>query len=336
MIHEHEEILNMKEAEIIDQAITNFQLITGAKVKTEIANGRDGRIEIDFEGRIQRFDLEVKNEIRSIQLQKLLTRFQQAGFEWILLAQYIPPTIKEQLKAENVNYLEATGNCFIKTENFLFFINDRKVTETRLPKEGKLWNVTGLKFVFALLTVPEAIHLPYRQIARYAGIALGNVGPLLTELRNEGFLLQGASGDMLTNRDMLRDRWVELYPTVLRPKIRLGRFRKPEHIQLLEHLPEGVIWGGENAGEILTKHLKPEQFTLYTTEPANVVMRNLKLIPDQQGKLEMLEQFWPKEIQVKQLNQDTVPPLLAFAELSTHIDSRNHEAAERIKEKYFI
>lgn len=330
----------MKEAEIIDQAITNFQQITGARVKTELTddrdNGRDGRLEINFEGRTQQFNVEVKNEIRSIQLQKLLTQFQRPGFEWILLAQYIPATVKDQFKTEKINYLEATGNCFIKTEDFFFFINDRKVTEARLPKEGKLWNATGLKFVFAVLAVPDALLLPYRQIAAYAGIALGNVGPLLSELRNEGFILQGTNGDMLTNRDILRDRWVELYPTVLRPKIRLGRFRKPENMQLFQYLPEGVIWGGENAGEMMTGHLKPEQFTLYTTEPKNAVMRKLKLIPDPQGKLEMLEQFWPKELQAKQLHQNAVPPLIAFAELATHIDSRNNEAAERIKEKHFI
>lgn len=330
----------MKEAEIIDQAITNFQQITGARVKTELTNGRDngsdGRLEINFEGHMQQFNVEVKNEIRSIQLQKLLAQFQRTGLEWILLAQYIPPTVKDQLKAEKINYLEATGNCFIKTDDFFFFINDRKVTEVRLPKEGKLWNATGLKFVFALLIVPEALRLPYRQIAGYAGIALGNVGPLLTELRNEGFLLQGTKGEMLVNRDILLDRWVELYPTILRPKIRLGRFRKPENMQLFQRLPEGVIWGGENAGEIMTEHLKPEQFTLYTTEQKNMVMRKLKLIPDLQGKLEMLEQFWPQELQAKQLHQDAVPPLVAFAELATHMDSRNHEAAERIKEKYLI
>jgi hypothetical protein len=330
----------MKEAEIIDQAIANFQQITGAIVRTELANGRDqgtdGLLEINFEGRNERLNMEVKNELRSIQLQKLLTQFQRPGLEWILLAQYIPPAIKEQLKLEKINYLEATGNCFIKTGDFYFFINDRKVTETRLLKEGKLWNATGVKFVFAILTIPEALRLPYRQIARYAGIALGNVGPLLAELRNEGFLLQGPNGDMLANKDILRDKWVELYPTVLRPKIRLGRFRKPEHTQFLQNLPEGVIWGGENAGEVMTGHLIPEQFTLYTTEPKNTVMRKLKLIPDPQGKLEMFAQFWPEELQAKQLHKDAVPPLIAFAELATHIDSRNHETAERIKEKYLI
>lgn len=329
----------MKEAEIIDQAIANFEMITGATIKAKISETRnepgDGFLELKFEDQQQRFNMEVKNEIRSLQMQKIINQFSLTEYDWILIAQYIPPAVKEQLKTEKINYLEATGNCFIKTANFYFFINDRKVTETRLIKEGKLWNATGLKFLFAILADKELLNAPYRQIANYAGIALGNVGPLLAELKNEGYLIPGNNRELLSNDDMLLDKWVELYPMILRPKLRIGRFRNQNKADGWETINgKNILWGGENAGAILTNFLTPENFTIYTKENKNVFMKQQRLIPDFSGKLEVFQQFWSDELQNAQVNQQVVPPLIAFAELATDKDSRNRETAERIKEKY--
>jgi len=62
--------------------------------------------------------MELKNEIRNIHLYKLFRHGTEPGFGRILLAQYIPPAIRKQLKAEKVNYLEATGNCYIQADGF--------------------------------------------------------------------------------------------------------------------------------------------------------------------------------------------------------------------------
>lgn len=146
--------------------------------------------------------------------------------------------------------------------------------------------------------------------------------------------MRWAKGPMLVNAEMLQDKWVELYPTLLRPKLRIGRYRKPDNIAPTGPLPGGLVWGGENAGGILTRHLVPENHTIYTAAPKDTVMKTLRLLPDPQGKLELLEQFWPAELQEKQANPQAVPPLIAYAELATQIDSRNRETAERIKHQY--
>ncbi|WP_426672098.1 type IV toxin-antitoxin system AbiEi family antitoxin [Mucilaginibacter sp. McL0603] len=339
MNHERSIFLNMKEAEIIEEAKANFEKITGATVITKLFPSQkepaDGYLELDFEGRKQRFNMEVKNEIRSLQMQKIINQFQLTDLDWILIAQYIPPIVREQLKEDKINYLEASGNCFIKTANFYFFINDRKVTETRLPKEGKLWNATGLKFIFAILSDKALINTSYRQMAISSGIALGNVGPLLTELKNEGYLIAGKNGDLLANQELLRDKWVELYPMILRPKLRIGRFRKldkNDHWEKAQH--NDVLWGGEPAGAIMTKYLSPETFTIYTKESKSSIMKQHKLIPDVAGKVEAFQQFWSDDLQIKQQNPALVPPLITFAELATDKDSRNQETAERIKTNY--
>ncbi len=94
-----------------------------------------------------------------------------------------------------------------------------------------------------------------------------------------------------------------------------------------------LIWGGETAGALLTGHLVPEIYTLYTAKPNVEAMKDLKLLTDPNGNVELIDMFWNKALMEKDDNQ-SVPPLLAYADLATSLDSRNRETAERIKQKY--
>jgi hypothetical protein len=84
---------------------------------------------------------------------------------------------------------------------------------------------------------------------------------------------------------------------------------------------------GENAAALLMNYLQPEKFTLYIAGNRLEVMKKLRLVPDPNGNVEMLEQFWKdkhKEIDAA----GVVPPLLAYADPIAGYDSRNHETAE--------
>jgi hypothetical protein len=59
------------------------------------------------------------------------------------------------------------------------------------------------------------------------------------------------------------------------------------------------------------------------------------LVPDKNGNVEMMQIFWETpEIDFINGKAKTIPPLLAYADLITSLDSRNRETAERIKQKY--
>ena len=64
-------------------------------------------------------------------------------------------------------------------------------------------------------------------------------------------------------------------------------------------------------------------------------MKQLHLVPDNNGPIELLTPFWDTKT-IKLKYQDTVPPLLAYAELISSFDSRNRETAERIKKQYHV
>ncbi|OOQ56618.1 type IV toxin-antitoxin system AbiEi family antitoxin [Mucilaginibacter pedocola] len=330
--------MNKKGHHILYHATEKLRLLTGLDINilpTQV-NGYDNRADAEIEiqsgdARVH-FITNIKNEVRNFLPQKYL-----AGTEHLLVAQYIPKPLKQELKNLQYNYLDAAGNCFIRAGGLFIYINDQPVTEIRLPAEGKLWKAAGLKFIFAILLKQELLNLPYRKIAEDAGIALGNVGALLEELKKEGYLLGGHNGQFLAYKEKLIDRWAEAFKNTLRPKLMLGTFRyikKDLNYNWEEHDAAGIKWGGENAGAILTNYLRPEKFTIYTLAPKAALMKKMQLVPDPNGNVELLEQFWKDDEAMNMEHRNTVPPILAYADLITNFDSRNRETAERIKQKY--
>ena len=334
----------MRERDILEQAIRQFNAITGAALQElpakRLANKADAIAELRFGKLKAKFWVEIKNEIREQNLPGILNQVKQKPAEWLLVCQYIPKPIKEELKNRTVNYLETAGNCFIRKDGLFFYINDKAVTKQRLPKEGKLWKQTGLKFLFGILVKPELLNQPYRNIAKATKVALGNIGPFIEELKQEGFVKEGINNKnkflFIENKEQLQNKWAGLFNAILKPKLRQGKFRflNNDDEKKWKNLPaKNIYWGGEPAGELLTDYLQPEVFTIYTNEPKTIIMKEFRLVPDQNGKVELIELFWDTKLFGKN-NHKAVPPLLAYAELITSPDSRNRETAELIRQKY--
>ncbi|KEQ28754.1 hypothetical protein N180_18825, partial [Pedobacter antarcticus 4BY] len=259
----------------------------------------------------------------------------------IMISRYIPTPMKDELRSQGISYIESSGNCYIETPGIYIYINDQKSPPLKATEETKLWAPTGMKFLFAVLMDQELLNSSYRNIAYTAGVALGNVGSFIYEMKKEGYVITGARNRketlLLENKTMLIDKWADMYRAVLRPKQLVGKFRfnkKEDRENWHSHIPSdlGIYWGAETAGAILTNYLTPEVYTVYSNEDRFELMRKLRIVPDQNGEVELLRPFWNEEVVVS--NEDTVPALLAYAELISSFDSRNRETAMRIKEKY--
>ncbi len=336
----------MDDIHIVDKAIERLHELTGIEVQYKPQathkNREDGMINI---GKKPGIDLsaQIKNEIRETQIPALINQMSKYDGQFILVSRYIPAPVKDHLKTEGINYLETSGNCFISNNQLFVYINDQKVTPQRETGKSVLWNAAGLRFVFALLQNPDMLNQPYREIANAARVALGTVGKLIENLKNENFLKEGKKNDdailFLERKDELISKWITLYNTTLRSKQLIGRFKPVGNTTMKDLiLPLGILWGGEPAGSKLTKFLKPEKFTLYTTLEKLQVMKLLKLVPDPNGNIELLNIFWNNETVNIEKNMDEiqiVPPLIVYADLLGSYDSRNYETAERIKSKYF-
>lgn len=335
----------MRETEIRNKAIQRFGEITGINatiIDNEIniyqKRRADAKLKLNTGNHETWFQAEIRNEIRARDLPILIERTGNDKQHWILICQYIPGPVKETLRNEGINYLEAAGNCYIRQAGLFFYINDQPVTELRTPREGKLWKQAGLKFLFGVLIKPDLLNMPYRRVAEMTNVALGNIGPFIEELKTEGYIKEGLKEGkdiwILENKEELRKKWVELFAVVLRPKIKTGVFRFLNNKEQFEwmNLPDhDFFWGGETGGARLTNFLMPEKFTLYTRYDKMKLMKELKLVPDTTGNVEMMQVFWHTELDYQ---QGLAQPLLIYAELITSLDSRNRETANRIKEKY--
>lgn len=325
---------NQAENTILNDALRRFIAITGTTgraLKATSAN-MDAILQLTMGKDKYQFFVEVKNELRETALHRVLEQFGKEKEQWLLVCRYIPQPLKQQLKGLGVNYLETAGNCFIRAGTLFLYINDQQVTPARQPLTGKLWKEAGLKFLFAILTDPMLVNGPYRLMADRATIALGNIGQLLEELKEGGYLKETDTGLVLARREQMIQRWVELFHLTLRPKLVRGNFRflNPEaerNWPLVQ--PKHFYWGGELAGNLLTGHLRPEKFTVYA-QGATDIMKELKAVPDPAGNIEWLQPFWKNAPVIK----GCVPPLLVYADLVATTDSRLYETAERIKTEY--
>jgi len=331
-----------KENETLRLAIESFTKITGVRVKLLDQNLLKGNREIDARILItsqagqDEFMVEVKGEVRAAILPRILEQFGNKRDHWLFVAQYIPGPTKEQFRQNGINYLEATGNCFINAGHLYLFVNDKEVKQVRKAAEGKLWKPSGLKLLFVMLQDHSLIGATYRELSEAAGIALGSIHPLLQDLQQEGWrdddLVFGPSFNSL--RERLSMRWAEIYPVVLQPRLKIGMFRflSPAS-QWPRELPEGTYWGGEPAGEIYTNQLVPETYTLYTDRPANELVKKIRIVPDEKGNIAVYKKFW-RDRPGLVIAPGAAPPLLAYADLRNSSDSRAWEIAEKIRMIY--
>jgi len=344
---------------IVTQALERLNTITaingnwnpvgtkGGKEGTQI----DGTIDLYVENVQHHLFIEVKRELRNYQLQTILEKAKNYR-PLMIVAEHIFPALKEELRKNNIGYLDTAGNIYLKTPQQLIWLDgqDRPKQEKKIT--NRAFTKTGLKAVFYFLTTDEIINFPYRVMADMTGVALGNIKNIIDGLKEAGFILNVNNKKMmLCNRKALLDRWIAGYGETLKPALKLGSFRfgNPDtatNWQTLAMGEKGTVWGGEPAAEVYTDYLRPALFTVYTIEPKINLMNRWRLIPDAQGNVEIYERFWnentvlgkmehPDRLLTKQnSNIPLTHPLLVYADLVLTNDLRCLETAKMIYTKY--
>lgn len=312
------------EHEIIHKALEALKQTTGFEAIFKDKEPLDGELKFTFNGVTYAFDVEVKQELRTHQLPQIENYF-HSNADFLLVANRIFPKIKEELRQKDIPYLEANGNIYLKTDGLFLFVDTQKPIEAEKNKGNRAFTKTGLKVLFYLLQHKEAIYLPQRELAELTDVALGNIPQVIDGLKETGYLMPLNNKTFVwENRKALFERWLVAYATVLRPKLVKERYALKANWQDMEFQNHKTVWGGEPAADILTNHLRPEKFLVYTKEGRMELIKKYHLMPDKNGEIEVLEMFW-KENQGK-----TAPPLLVYADLMLEGGKRNKETAEKI------
>ncbi|MDR0795730.1 MAG: hypothetical protein LBE79_06730 [Tannerella sp.] len=283
----------------------------------------------------ERFVVDVKPEItqgnKGIVLRQLKEASREENLPILLIAKYIPSAIAKSFVEDGVSYIDAAGNCNIRQNSLLLIIEGKKVE--RLPKtnQPRAFQEAGIKLIFCLLVNTDNIDKSFRELSELSQIALGSVSTIIQELVDLKFILKTKNKKVLKNKPELLQRWVIAYNDVLRPKLfikKMSFINKSDYANWnnldLFSFSEKTLWGGECAASILTKSITPANYTIYTDQTWQSVGKTLKLIPDEDGKVELLRLFNRPE------EEHIVSPLLIYADLMNSGESRNLETAEII------
>ncbi len=295
----------------------------------------DGALNIDYKGYNQRFYALVKKDLREFQLHQIFNLAEEFK-PFLVIAENLFPKIKDALVQHGIAYIEMNGNINIETENFLLKVEGQRKKHFRPEKYGRAFTKAGLKAIFLFLINENEINDTYREIARNADIAIGNVKRIHEGLLEEGYALRVNEKELkLTNRKELLQKWITAYTEKLKPRLFIGNFRfnNPDEFINWKNLNlERTLtqWGGEGAGNIYTNYLQPEVLTLYTNEKKVNMIKEYRLLPDPDGNVIIYERFWKDN---KPFN-NVVPPIIAYADLLATGNKRCIDTAQKIYEQF--
>jgi len=336
IVTEHAKKLNAKlmnrNNDFLYEAITQLEQLI--KIPIEIDSSRknyDAIITI----RGEQFIVESKSAMRATNQGLVLSQLEEIRNKnnrpIIFISQYISKEAASQLKERGFNYIDTSGNAFIKSNEVVIYIEGQKRRSAELTNQSRAFQEAGIKTIFYLLSKPENLQHSYREIAENADVAVGSVSNVMAELEDLNFLMRTKDKRVLKNKTELLERWMVAYNTVLRPRIVRNKmkFTSVEAANEWRTLNNGdTLWGGEPGGALLTNYLRPEKFIIFTNNDLPTIARSLSLVPDKNGNVEILQKFWKTE----NLNTNTAPALLIYTDLINSGFSRNVETAKIILE----
>ncbi|MFV8342262.1 type IV toxin-antitoxin system AbiEi family antitoxin [Flavobacterium sp. XS2P39] len=317
--------------DFIYDAVSKLESLTHATIELDSKRKEyDAAITIND----KRLNIIAKAAIRDSNIGIVLTPFvNQTDKEkstLLFIAKYISKSSANLLKNSNLNYLDASGNAYIKKDDLFICIEGQK-TDKYDKDQSRAFQEAGLKLILLLLSKPESLVYSYRELSDKTDVSIGSVSNIFSELEDLKFVLRTKQKRIIKNKKELIERWVIAYNEVLKPRILRKRMKFLQNTDFndIKTLAEKkiTVWGGEPAAAILTKNLRPEQYILYSNAELSTLSKQFKLTPNPNGNLELCELFWKFDNETV-----TAPPLVVYADLISSGFERNIEMAKIILE----
>jgi hypothetical protein len=310
----------------------------------------DAIVEIGQAGRKTKLVVETKLRPRTAQAGAIVAQLRQHRLPALLLADYINPELAEELRRNEIGFLDMEGNAYLRGDGLLIWITGRKETRRmRFEREARrAFQPTGLKVIFALLCRPELVEKDYRTLANVAGVALGTVQWIMRDLVQEGYVQRkGRTERRLVRLDRLLDEWALGYARDLQPRQLLGRYetRRFDAWRETDLRKHAALWGGEAAAALITGYLKPGTLTIWAEKPTARLLAELGLRLDEKGRVQIRQVFWNRDVEIEGVDEQVtehvppiadraVPPVLVYAELLAIGEARTLETAQRIRDEW--
>ncbi|QKV54571.1 type IV toxin-antitoxin system AbiEi family antitoxin [Comamonas antarctica] len=324
----------MNEQDILQQALAATQALAALELESlewSTAPWGDAVARLLLSnGESEVFAVEVKRKVERLETLRFLREHaQDISQRTLLVTSYVSQQLAQECQKQGLNFIDMAGNAHIDVPGRFVFVsgNPRPKTSPSGDEHSALRTANGLRIIFTLLTQPNLVSQPQRDIAVHAGVALGSVGKVLADLQRLGHLSPG-SGERrrLLAVDELSRMWVQHYPVALRHKLKPQRYAmvSNKNWQDIQLLPGDAVWGGEAAAHRMDGYIQPIEATIYSWLPRQRFIVEHRLRPDPQGDVEILDAFWsphsPNDTAV-------APALLVYADLMGSRDGRSKEVA---------
>lgn len=345
-------IKSLKSLDLIDKSLLALEALLGERAKLSFKrtegikdNGWDGILSInseDFyvEAVLGENTLQKRLENKEYHIRKCNHALVKSSTDYILVVEYLDEDLKNLIKKEKLNYIDASGNCFIQGENFVFFVEGKPKTTNENEELKKAFRADGLIFVYFLLTTNLSVVL-LENLYEQTDFKPHLIREILGELEEEGFVNIDQKGRIvLKNIKKLIAKWANNYAERLRPVIHRGYFKTMDKFETVKnnlaheenngHKKLDISIGGELAAEFMG-HLKATSAIFYTNERVSDLVKKYRIFPSnsKDANIEIIQQFWTKELPNINLNS-LVYSILVYADLLLSNDPRCYQVAETL------
>lgn len=147
--------------------------------------------------------------------------------QMMLITEFVNPKLADDLRKHQIAFLDLAGNAYIQAKGLYIDVQGQKPKATMKGKG--LFFPAALKLIYTLLTKPQNVNAPYRDLATDAGVAIGTITRVFAALRDQGYLMGQERKRKPINLKQLLDRWLRAYAENLRPKLMLGKYEREDH-----------------------------------------------------------------------------------------------------------
>lgn len=220
-------------------------------------------------------------------------------YKQLLVTSYLTDSMIQSLLAQNMEFIDSTGNTYLNSPAAYVFIRSQSNSEEN-KTSAKQINSTTLKIIYILLKSPKILDAPAKELATAAGVTLDNVSDNLKNLYYLGYLERKRNGNYwIANYAKLLSRWEIGYVECLRPELLLGTFTshdKCKFSEVAQNITElasyaDFLIGGELGAAIATDYLYPQSAIIHLHGHHDSIVNKLNLIPSSQGEITFLQQF---------------------------------------------
>jgi len=255
---------------------------------------------------------------------------------WLLFAPYVSAPMGNRLRAQQLSYVDAVGNCHLECDGLLLaHVEGKKAvrqSSTRAP------GVKAQQLLFAVLAEPELVEAPVRRIALAAGIGKSATLEQRGRLHVEGLLDYHPALGLVSRRELL-DRWLSAYADAVRPSWLNARCRSritdPVALELLiERVCGGRMWafGGVAAASRMAPISRSTEIVVHLAEIPAGLLEQLQAVPTSNGPLTILHT--PGALAYQGVKPHLAHPLLVYSELLASSDPQAAQAARVVREQF--